>query len=531
MDTIEIKKYNDVWLDNGLVNLFSIFKNIQENNFEETILSDLKIFDDKIKFSFDDQEKLIKKLSKEIKAKRENLILNVESKQEKKEIKKDFILIQEGKKIQGKVKLKENIYTPEKTELLLKEMFASMDSGNNKCTFCNRTFNKKFKKIQQASYPFVTKIRSLSGVRSGDGIKLAEYFSDYCVLCYLSGILEWTDESLIYRSIPGKVSFLILPNSNSLKYLRKIKKQYVNILNNDARWCNIKVDIQKSNNENEVESPYGKFSTLLSFYESFIATAQEVVKKNEILWYIIEIPSGAVKNLKYYEINFEETILKLFNKAITKRHYIYRNFIKNFYAFNIDEKKSLRNFDEENELREKLCEAIGNNNFHMFAMSFIPKKGYRIGMKKEAFETLETILKIWRMGEMEEKEQDKFLKMIKESGRSLAKLIDNKLSLFFKLEKTKNKSEFFKVIQEITRRLFIDKDKFLAGSYEKYEKEKKQAQEKGKEFKKKWINSYQIDALIECVQDDQSSFQDIKNLILIYTSLNFGRNQTNKGEK
>ena len=164
----------------------------------------------------------------------------------------------------------------------------------------------------------------------------------------------------------------------------------------------------------------------------------------------------------------------------------------------------------------------------MFANNFIPKKGYRIGLKKEAFETLETILKIWRMDKMEEKEQDDFFKMIKESGRSLAKLIDNKLSLFFKLERAKNKSEFFKVIQEITRRLFIDKEKFSTDVYEEYKKE--QAQEEGKGLKKEWINTYQIDALVKCIQEDQKPFQDIKNLILIYASLNFGRKQTNKGE-
>ena len=399
--------------------------------------------------------------------------------------------------------------------------------------FCGREFKRTYKKLQQASYPFATKIKSLSGIRSGENTKLKEYFSEFCALCYLTGILEWTDENLIYRSIPGKSCFLILPACNSLKSLKKVKSKYTNTLNNKRRWCNIKTDAQgadktKSQDGKETESPSGKFSTLLSFYESFIFNNKERIKQNEIIWYIIEIPSGAVKNLKFYEINFNETILSLFNKAILNGFFIYRYFIKNLYAFNQDNKKSLRDFDAEKDIRENLCEAIANDDFDKFAMNFKPNKSYRIGMNKEAFETLETIIKIWRLNSMDEEKQNEYLKMIKKASLSFAYLIGNRLSLFFKLEKAKDKSSFLEVLQEIMRRFIIDNEKFFKGSYEQYKKEKKQTQEKGEEYKKEWINTYQIDVLIKSIQENEQPFKDTKNLLLIYISLNFGRKSSNK---
>ena len=76
---------------------------------------------------------------------------------------------------------------------------------------CGNVFNKGVKKLQQANYPFVTKIASLSGVRSykdGGILSLKEYYENLCPLCYLIGVLAWTDEAMVYRTFPSEKSFL-----------------------------------------------------------------------------------------------------------------------------------------------------------------------------------------------------------------------------------------------------------------------------------------------------------------------------------
>ena len=83
-----IRKLHNVWLDNGILNFYSILKNIQLNYYEENILNELEIDDEKIQFSFKDEDKFIKILSKEIEGKRGNLILTVEKDGEKKRLKR-----------------------------------------------------------------------------------------------------------------------------------------------------------------------------------------------------------------------------------------------------------------------------------------------------------------------------------------------------------------------------------------------------------------------------------------------------------
>lgn len=505
-----IQKYNDIWLDNGLATFSKILKKLDKDD-EEDIFKKLDISPFELDYSFINKLEFTKSLSNIIKSKIANMIVETEDKTTgvKKEVKKDHILIQEKKKIGGKVAFKEDIFDKNKTEGIISEIYANLEKGDKNCFFCGRKFKSNIKKLQQASYPFVTKIKSLSGVRSytGKGIRLTEYIDDYCPQCYLIGILEWLDESMIYRTIPREKSIIILPQMENIDELVKLKNSYTGILNNTKRWSNIKIDVGKE----DVENTTGRYTTLISFYENLIREVHPDKSANH--WFIIEIPAGAVKNPKYYEVIFEDTILNLFYKLIVNEHSLfYREFVKVFYAFYNDPKKGIRDFDREHVLHEQLCQSVTYNNFNLFCNAFLPRKGVHIGITKEAYEILGKIIKMWRLKKMNSED----FEMVKSAGNSIASLIGNRISLFFKLEKAKSSSDLLKVLQEITRRLTIDKDKFET-NYKKFEtlngQEKRKIQ---------YINIYNLDKLMEKIadaQNDKRLLEDIKNIVLIYASL------------
>lgn len=511
---IRIEKYNDIWYDNGLVNYYLILKEINRI-YGDCI--DLLLFEDRIEYSIPNPDIFVEYLSKRINELRNSqMIVEEEDKKTsvKKEIKKDHILIQEGEKIGGKVKFKEQIFNSDlnETKTIVKEVFENIGTGSNRCLLCGNLYKTRSKKMQQASYPFVTKNRSLSGIRSGESIKLEEYIKDYCPHCYLLGILEWLDDSMVYRTIPTEKSFIILPMLNQIDELVRVKEEIISsqILNNHKRWSNIKSNIKIYSEKEDIENTPNKFSTMISFYEKFIYKTKD--HKN-INWFLIQIPQGSVKNPKFLNIKFEnEMIDVLFELIVNQDMLFYDEFVKEFYAFNSDIKNGLRNFDLEKNLHEKLCESIVFNDFQLFSRTFLPHKGIHIGLSRDAYEVLEKIIYKWRIEKMNVENKEKYLSNIRMAGVTLANLIDNRLSLFFKLEKATDITNFLKAIQEVTRRFTIDKDKF-AISKEELEESK---------GKKSRVFPYSIDYLISELQTNTSEkfFEDTKSALLIYTSLN-----------
>jgi hypothetical protein len=512
MEKFVIKRYNDVWLDNGLVTLYEILRELRKNYEEKNILGKVEISPFEMTYEVINMAKFLKYFSSTIKDQTSNLIVNIKDKEtnEKKEVKKDHILIQEKAKIGGKVHFKEEIYDPNECENTIKMIFDNINGNKNQCFICGKEFKSSIKKIQQASYPFVTKIKSLSGIRSGKEIKLKEYFTEYCPHCYLSGIVEWLDEGMVYRTIPGKKSIIILPMTGNLKEMYDIKKRYKNILNNTERWSNIKISKRKS--EIDQTGSAGKYSTLISFYENFLYVTK-IVK--EMDWYLIEIPYGSVKNLRINLIIFDPVINELLYKLLAAGGFFYRVFIKEFYVFYNDISKGIRNFAMERTLGEQICQALTINDFALFADVFIPRKGIHIGMTKEARMILDNTITIWRLSKMNIENKEQFLKTLNSAGRTIANLIGNRLGLFFKLEKTRNLTEFLKVIQEITRRLIIKKDDFT-NNLDEYNSNKNE---------KSLVSPLSIFTILEEMikrqsETDKNFFEDTKNIILIYASLN-----------
>jgi len=507
---IQIPKYNDIWFDNGLVNYYLILKSINDDYGN---IIDLHLYPDQLEYSIINMEYFNELLANRIvDLRKDQMIVMEEDKktQVKKEVKKDHILIQEEEKIGGKVKFKEQIFDTDinKIQALIKEVFQNLGEGNNKCLLCGNSYKTRTKKMQQASYPFVTKIRSLSGIRSGKPIKLKEYIKDYCPHCYLLGILEWLDNSMVYRTIPGEKSFIILPMLDRVDNLLQVKKEIKEsqILNNQKRWANIKIHPEKD----DVENTPGKYTTMISFYEKFIYKTRN---KNNIDWFVIQIPQGIVKNPRFTNIKFDnEMINVLYELIVNQDILLYDELVKEFYAFNNDIKHGLRDFDLEKSLHEQLCEAIVFDDFQLFAKTFLPHRGIHVGLSKDAYKIMEKIILIWRINKMNVEDTGKYLSNIRMAGVTLANLIGNRLSLFFKLEKAKNLTEFLESIQEITRRFTIEKDKF-AISKEEYD------EGKGKKLR---VFPSSIDYLISelNINANENFFNNTKSALLIYTSLN-----------
>jgi len=499
-DIIEIKLFRDPWMDNGLENLYRILENME---FCEVDLTESLII------SITDQEKFIKELTRAILNKRENLIVNEEDKKTRamKEVKKDYVIIQEEKKVGGKVALKEDLYKSQKTYEIVSEIFSqNQDDGKNLCILCGRRYNKSVKKLQQASYPFVTKIASLSGVRSyknDRSLSLKEYYNNLCPMCYLVGILEWTDDALIYRTFPGEKSLLFMPYFDNLKELYEFKRLlvYSGILNNSKRYSNIKVNPEVQ----DVEHTPGEFSTLLCFYEKFIdITGDEIPARD---WAILNIPFGSVKNVKIDFLSISEGILGVIKrlKEEGKVERIYSDLMRKVYFYSLN--KNAMDWETTREIHERLSKYFMCDEFGNFTNTLLPRKGGFISFSSEIRKNLEELIFEWRwkrMGIRKEK-----LDGIKSVGNILAKVSENNTSLLYKMDKTRTIEEFWSVLREIARKLPSLKDDEL-----------------------KKIKPISLDDVIqltkEIAETNKDGWREVRDLIIVYASMYYSLNRLNK---
>ncbi|NHW88215.1 MAG: hypothetical protein HA490_00895 [Archaeoglobales archaeon] len=499
---LEIKMFRDPWLDNAIENIYTILREIEGC---ETELSENSLI-----LTIRDYQKFTKELSKAVIDRRMNLIVEDKDEKtgEKKEIKKDHVLIQEEKKIGGKVSLKEEIYDPERTHEVVSKIF-KQNNGDNLCILCGRQFNKSVKKLQQASYPLVTKIASLSGVRSyknGKSLSLKEYYENLCPICYFLGILEWTDDAVIYRTFLGEKSLIFMPQFENLKKLHSFKKSCRDseILHTMGRYSNIRL----KPNSSEVESTPGEYSTLLCFYEKFVEIATDEIPVKE--WSVIHVPFGAVKNIKVETISISEDILGTIKrlKETEKLERIYADLIRklDFYS----EKKKEREWEVTKEIRESLSRYFLTDDFRNFTNTLLPRKGGFVIFSSQVGENLEELILEWRWRKMGvEKER---LDAIKSFGNILAKVSEENASLLYKMDRARSIEEFWSVLREVARKLLGLEDNDL-----------------------KKIKPTAIDDVIylvkQIVEKDREGWKEVRDLIVVYASMYHSLNRLSKIQK
>jgi hypothetical protein len=491
---------NDPWLDNGLEYLHKI---LADNN--DYLDAEIQVNESELKIITDDFNKFSEQLGIAIKNIRHNLVVWGEDDKtgEKKEIKKDFILIQEGKKIGGIVAFKEDIYSPDKVINSVRNiMHLSNKDGGETCIVCGERFQKPYKKLQQASYPFVTKIKSLSGVRSykdGERYSFREYFENFCPRCYLLGILVWADSGLIYRTFieTGK-SILFLPKMGSLKELIGFKESYRALLNTSGRYSNIRVKVDKE----DVENTPGEYSTLLCFYEKFFVEVEDA-DSYATEWIAVHIPLGAVKNVKYDDIHLKSEIMDILREIVQKEGIsFYADVIKETYFFN-DKPKGAPNTTRE--IQEKLAEYFLKDDFRRFTKQLLPRKGGHVGFSRGAREDFESIIYIWRWKRMGIPKEN--LGTIKSVGNIIAIASKNNLSLLYKLDKARNISEFWSVLREISRKII---------GFNEEERSK--------------IKPKALDDLIQLVKTYEDHWKEIRDMLVVYSSMYYSIKSRAGGE-
>ncbi len=266
MRQITLSTLNDAWMDNGLETLFSILNQVKNQSF------DAKIENNSLIITINNFGEFRKILGNIFEQRRENLIISILDKEtgEIKEIRKNYVLIQENKKIKGKVAFKEGLYNQKSAaDTISRILNLIIEEGKRNCVICGKPFSKPVKKLQQAAYPFVTKTKSLSGIRSykdNATYSLQEYFEDFCPTCYLRGLTEWSDDGIIYQidSVSEK-AIVLLPNLSSLDKLVKFKTlcRNLQLFNKNGQYQNLR----ENKNSEKIETTAGAFNTLLFFYE------------------------------------------------------------------------------------------------------------------------------------------------------------------------------------------------------------------------------------------------------------------------
>lgn len=499
--SIKIPIYNDPWLDNGIENLHRTIKKMGIKGV------DINLDVDNLTLKILDKNLFLKTFSNAIMRKRQNLIVVSKDKktQATKEIKKDHLLLQEGKKESGKVAFKENFYRTEKIAKILKKVFEE-SAGKRKCILCGRPFNKPVKKLQQASYPFVTKIASLSGVRSYRGgirLSLRDYYDNFCPICYLIGILVWADEGLIYRTFPGEKSFIFLPILRDLKSLNHFKTFCVNagLLKITERYSNLRVNIYSD----EIEYTPGEFSTLLCFYEKFVDISDEMPDE----WLILQIPFGTVKNVKPLPVHISEGILAVIKeiKNREKLARIYSDLMKKILFYS--PQKNDVDWEVSRMIREKLSKTFLLNDFNAFVTNLLPRRGGYTRFSNDIRKALEELIFVWRWKRMGIPKEN--LEEIKSVGNIVAKVSKSNASLLYKMDKTRNLNEFWNVLREIARKM------------------------PGMEENLRNIKPTALDSLIKLVKDivgkEKEGWREIRDLLVIYSSISYSleKMKENKG--
>lgn len=520
---IEMPIYHDVWMDNGIENLHWMLCSIQK---QERGILQTNIEADGLEVEVFNSKRLKELLEDAIRTSRDKYIFywDEDSKTKiKVNRKKAFVAIQYASKDQktGRNKLKEKIFKDEGIGEVLEELLEEFNWKERKtCVLCGRAYHVSTSNLHQAVYPFSTKIKSLSGVRtkvssSGAISGMTENFKHLCPICYLVGALEWADPAIIYRCFVGgqkpekRFSVVLLPSESNLSKLKEVKEslrwQIEPLAQNKV--SNIRVKIRGRDDEQE-RLPIAKFTLLLGFLENFL---RDYAAKKEVLdyydcrrkisenWIALEIPEGQVKDIKVYPLIVENDFLRLLVTLIESEHCPYHDFLGPLWLRDSEGKPADSAIQDE--VREELACSLITDNFDSFASNFVPRRKNSLVIYPSARETLEQIMKEWRWHKMGLKEED--LELVKKAARVIAKAGENSPSILYKLERARGLTEFLDALTQVSHKII------------------------GMEAKEvQYLSMDSVEKLVEMLHskgDDPHAFKDLRNTLVIFASVEWGK--------
>lgn len=490
----EIPINSDIWMLNGIETFYTLISGLDGCR--------AKIEPDSLVVEIHDLERFLKSFANRISSKQDEIIFSTyldkfgqPAKKLKPYILQQFYLGQE-----------DPLFKDDKRYEVLKTIFKEVGSNKKRkvCVLCGNEFSKPVRKnLTQGVYPFVTKIKSLSGVRT-----LKENYDNLCPLCYLIGTLEWLDDAIIYRCPLYKeernYSVIFLPFELNLEKLHESKNEYRKILTNKDSPVSNLLKIIKSQDGERAVGYEGEYTTILKFFEKFVDDilgeykgADEdidklfgaVEKKFCKSWVMLKIPSGNVKNVKLSHLDLEDDFIRLLISLERKGIFIYDNIID---KIDVRDKNNKPVREEIPKIREFLAKAVVFGNFREFSRVFLPRKNvvkYHGDLKD-----LDELIKLWGLMPMG---IEGSLEDIKNAARNLAKLLKNHLSILYEMDKVRTKEDFIRVYQQACRRLLGVKE------------------EERKEIYPPALEKF-ADLLIN---SSDSEWKTLRDVLLIYTSI------------
>jgi len=524
---IELTRFNDPWLDNGLENLYTLVRAVSR---AEPKVVQAEIFDEGTRIEILDKKKFPKVLAQTIAQQRDQTVFYWE-KDKKTDVvtnkRKPFTALQEASKIGIRHHLKEAILQDGKAAKIIQMALEDLEAKQKTvCILCGRGFNKAATNLKQAVYPAVTKIKSLTGVRtrfdeSGVLKGMVTNFRQLCPWCYVIGALEWIDSGIIYRSFVNNTSYVLIPAATTatLTELHEMKELYRGRLNHQQKKSNITVRIQRTRRQEDQDAehevfPDGLNTLALAFYEilfeefgakkkkiSFTEIQREVFRE----WFAMEIPERKVKNIRLENLIVPSSILALLSTLVEKNCKAYTNVLVPLRI--VDREGKFPKDNSGSEKKESIAAGILRDDFDAFASSFVPRRHRYVQMRKETENSLFSLITEWRKPMGLQQEQ---LEIVRKAARAVAQVSGTNIALLYNIEKTKDPTDLLEAMKEVAHKLVGADSEEL-----------------------KYVSLEGLDRFTELVHqsaDDRNRFKDIRNSLMIFAAIEHARQIRKGGE-
>ena len=504
---------SDPWIDNGLELFGRIVEEIQKQHPQ---VVQVRWEPEALEITVYDEERFVDLLDDKLRQQINSTVFYmVEKKGEKRSVMKPFV----GFNQQPPAQHPPTFQGAQRRQFLQKVFSVSSPIGQGEpksCALCNELIGSDSEKLTLSVYPFVTKIRSLSGIRTqwrGDGLSgFVEYLS-ICPRCYFLGSLVWADDKLLYLCDIGgtdgsAVILLPTPIASSLMRLHEVKDSYRPMYG--ERRTNIRFKRkprEEGQPEEEQEVQDGPYSLLLAFLERAM---DEIAERGEVTdlfaevqrrisegWLIISIPQGRLKNITAHDLILDEPILRLLAQLVEQGNLPYAHCIS---EIRITDEKGKRLQDLIPNLHEQMAKAILTNDFDLFAKTFVPKPRRQLRFPFAIESIVENLIILWRWSNMDAQT----LEIVKKAGRALAKIAASKKQpvLLYALERVRSASDLLEVLKEGVHRLI------------------------GLEAEEmRYISLDALEQLTELLHQitDARQFADLKNTLIIFAGIAYSK--------
>lgn len=498
---------NDPWLDNGLEFFGQVAEHIARQHPQ---VAQVAWEPDCLQLTVHEPDRFVELLDDEIRQ-RSEITLRYRSERTGNRVLKPFVGFNQQPPNQHPL-----IFQETQRCKFLKEVFASTpqrptDKG---CPLCGEPMEGSGQTLTLSVYPFVTKIKSLSGIRTrwtGEGLSGFVTNLPVCARCYFLGALAWMDDALLYLCDIGGTSgtaIIILP-APSTGNLMKLKQLKFYRPKHGERQTNVRFKRrpkdEQSGEEQDVRE--GQHSLLLAFLER---TLSEIAESGEVTdlfaeaqkrisdgWLFITIPQGRLKNITAHDLVLDEPTLRLLVRLVEQGKLPYAYMVAEMWMSN-EKGRSLS--DETLVLHEALAQAILTNDFDLFARAFIPKPHRQLRFPFAVEDEVETLVQLWRWSSMDAAT----LEVVKKAGQALAAIAASRKQpvLLYGLERVRSASDLLETLKEGVHRLI------------------------GLEAEEmKFISLDALEQLTELLHQvtDARQFADLKNTLMIFAGIAYAK--------